>query len=142
MRYDWKETVKFEEFSEAFYKAIDGRFFENVYETMPNHRIPFDNLIDFAGLGTKNVLEIGVGNGSHAQLLATHAGSFTGIDITDYAIQSTKKRIEVFGLTANITRMGTEHMAFKDSTFDFLWSWGAIHHSSNAEQIVKEIYRV
>ncbi|MBK7629849.1 MAG: class I SAM-dependent methyltransferase [Ignavibacteriales bacterium] len=43
-------------------------------------------MIDFESLKNKKVLEIGVGNGSHAALLAKYAKDFTGIDLTDYAI--------------------------------------------------------
>lgn len=142
MRYDWKEKVGFEEFSKEFYEEIDSRFFDNVKEYMPWKNIPFDNLIDFAGIGSKSVLEIGVGNGSHAQLLATHAKSFTGIDITEYAVRSTNLRMQVSELKAEIKQMDAEHLEFPDSSFDFIWSWGVIHHSSNTEQIIKEMYRV
>ena len=142
MRYDWNQDIEFEEFSEAFYKEIDRRFFSNVSEFMQWQRVPFDTLIDFDGLSLKDVLEIGVGNGSHAQLLATHAKSFTGIDLTDYAVQSTTQRMRAFNLRADIRQMDAESLAFEDSTFDFIWSWGVIDHSANTEQIVKEMHRV
>jgi ubiquinone/menaquinone biosynthesis C-methylase UbiE len=38
--------------------------------------------------------------------------------------------------------MDAEHLAFPDASFDFVWSWGVIHHSSNTWQIVGEIQRV
>ena len=30
-------------------------------------------------------------------------------------------------------------MEFKDSYFDFVWSWGVIHHSANTNKIINEI---
>ena len=83
MRYDWKDKVPYEEFSKEFYAEIDRRHFLNTMEYMGWKLIPFDNLIDFNFLKNKDVLEIGVGNGSHAQLFAQHSKSFTGIDLTE-----------------------------------------------------------
>jgi len=143
MRYDWKKTISFQEFSRDFFWEIDSRFFSNVKQFMPWRRIPFDPLIDFDALSDKDVFEIGTGNGSHAQLLAEHAKSYTGIDITDYAVRSTSERMKCFGINnAKAVRMDAERIQFDDESFDFIWSWGVIHHSSNTERILEEMYRV
>ena len=31
---------------------------------------------------------------------------------------------------------------YSDNTFDFVYSWGVIHHSGNIKKSLKEIYRV
>jgi len=143
MRYDWKEPVGFKEFSAEFFQEIDRRFFSVVRNFMPWKKIPFDPLIDFESLARHDVLEIGVGNGSHAQLLAQHAKSYTGIDITSYAVKSTSERMKRFGLDkATIMEMDAEKMEFDDNSFDYLWTWGVIDHSANTERILKEMARV
>lgn len=142
MRYDWKDGIQFKEFSREFYAEIDRRFFDAAALYAPCTRIPFDWLINFDSLKTKDVLEIGVGNGSHAQLLASHAKSFTGIDLTAYAVKSTAERLRVFGLAGNVQRVDAEFMPFPDGSFDFIWSWGVIHHSSNTRKILEEMRRV
>lgn len=142
MRYDWKEKIGFAEFTEPFYKEIDKRFFSNAEEYLPSRKNPFDLLIDFESLPKMDVLEIGVGSGSHAKLLAGSAKSFIGIDITDYAVKSAKKRFEVFNLSGQIIKMDAETLEFSDNSFDFIWSWGVIHHSSDTKKILKEIQRV
>lgn len=142
MRYDWKAPVGKDEFSKEFFEEIDRRFLATSREFLPFKSVPFDALIDFAGLKDKDVLEIGVGNGSHASLLARHARSFTGIDLTDYAVRSTTARFAHFGLRGNILRMDAEQMSFPDASFDFVWSWGVIHHSSNTRRILEQIHRV
>lgn len=142
MRYDWTKKLGKGEFSREFYEEIDRRFFSNAAEYLPRTKVPFDTLAHFSSLAGKDVLEIGVGNGSHAQLLASHARSFTGIDLTDYAVKSTSERLRVFGIPSAVKKMDAEHLAFPDESFDFVWSWGVIHHSSNTKRILEEISRV
>jgi ubiquinone/menaquinone biosynthesis C-methylase UbiE len=142
MRYDWKDAIPGEEFSKEFFAEIDRRFFSAAELYAPWKKIPFDTFIDFNALRNKDVLEIGVGNGSHAQLLASHARSFAGIDLTGYAVKSTTERMRVFGLAATVRQMDAEQMQFPDNSFDFIWSWGVIHHSANTRKVLEEMRRV
>jgi len=142
MRYDWNEGIGAAEHSREFYEEIDRRHFFDASRYMPPRERPFDELIPFEQLKTADVLEIGVGNGSHAQLIAPHCRSYTGIDLTEYAVRSTRRRFEVFGLQGQVLQMDAEKLAFPDNSFDFIWSWGVIHHSSNTEQILREMSRV
>ncbi len=145
MRYDFSEGIGATEFSKDFYEKVDERFFSDVWTFMPWNKVPFDPLIDFASLSKKDVLEIGVGNGSHAQIISGFAGSYTGIDLTEYAVKSTTKRLQLLDQVrphVSVTRMDAEKMDFADGSFDFVWSWGVIHHSANTRKILEEIHRV
>jgi ubiquinone/menaquinone biosynthesis C-methylase UbiE len=142
MRYDFSDALASQEFSPEFYNEIDRRFFESAWHYAPWKQIPFDSLIDFPALRNKAVLEIGCGNGSHAQLLATHAGAYTGIDLTDYAVRSTTTRLSLRGIGGTVLQMDAEKMKFPDNSFDFIWSWGVIHHSANTAAIISEMRRV
>jgi SAM-dependent methyltransferase len=145
MRYDFSAKVQHKEFSEGFYREIDARFFSDVRTFMPWKSIPFDPLLDFQSLRDQDLLEIGVGNGSHAQLIAPFTRSYTGIDLTNYAVSSTSKRLQLFagaGSNIKIIRMDAEKMDFGDNSFDFIWTWGVIHHSANTRKILEEMHRV
>lgn len=147
MRYDFTTRVRAEEFSEDFYREIDERFFSDVRTFMPWRKIPFDPLIDFHSLRDKDILEIGVGNGSHAQLIAPFTRSYTGIDLTEYAVKSTGRRLELLPTNGDqakttVLRMDAESMDFSNNSFDFIWSWGVIHHSANTRKILEEMHRV
>src|SRR5205085_6775669 len=84
----------------------------------------------------------GCGLGSHAQLFCEAGWNVTAIDITPRAVDLTRKRLSQSGLTADVRVMDAEDMEFNNEQFDFIWSWGVIHHSSNTEKIVKEANRV
>lgn len=142
MRYDFDQPIDAEPGTEKFFAAIDERFIEQSRVYMPWRSRPFDQLIDYDALRRQDVLEIGVGFGTHAQLLATHAKSFTGIDLTEAASSMTRKRFEVRQLPGKILRMDAEKLDFPDASFDHIWSWGVIHHSANTLQIVREMNRV
>jgi len=47
-----------------------------------------------------------------------------------------------FEFRGTIIRMDAEKLEFADHSFDFIWSWGVIHHSSNPRRILEEIRRV
>jgi ubiquinone/menaquinone biosynthesis C-methylase UbiE len=142
MRYDWNNALGASEFTREFYDEIDRRFFEDASRYLPWRVRPFDQLVPFDRLPEWDVLEIGVGNGSHAQLLAPHCRSYTGIDLTDYAVKSTTARFEMLSLPGRILQMDAEQMTLPDASFDFIWTWGVIHHSADTGRVLREMHRV
>ena len=111
---------------------------------MPWENIPYDNLIPYAEIKGNRVLEIGVGQGTHAALIAPHVADYVGIDLSEHAVEMTTKRLELNTSITNMTikQMDAEKLEFEDNSFDFIWSWGVIHHSSNTSKIFGEMKRV
>jgi ubiquinone/menaquinone biosynthesis C-methylase UbiE len=142
MRYDWRESVPFEVGTREYYREIDRRFLASARQFLPWRSKPFDQLIPYSELSRLDVLEIGVGQGTHAQLIAAHAKSFTGIDLSGAAQKATSKRLETLGMPGRILQMDAEALDFPDSTFDFIWSWGVIHHSADTRRLLTEMSRV
>jgi ubiquinone/menaquinone biosynthesis C-methylase UbiE len=142
MRYDWREEIGADPGTEAYFREIDRRFFSSAAKYMPWRELPFDNIIPFDDLGSKDVLELGVGQGTHAQLIAPRCKSFTGIDLTSHAANMTSRRFRVFGTPGNVVQMDAEEMTFADGSFDYVWSWGVIHHSADTRRVLQEVHRV
>ncbi|MBV8525858.1 MAG: class I SAM-dependent methyltransferase [Acetobacteraceae bacterium] len=142
MRYAWREPLTAPVGTKAYFEELDSRFLASVYKYMPWKNMPFEALIPFDELADKDVLEIGTGLGTHAQLLSPRCRSFTGIDLTETASVLTGQRLQLFGLPGRILRMDAEDMQFASGSFDYIWSWGVIHHSADTRRILAEMKRV
>lgn len=90
----------------------------------------------------KRVLEVGVGAGTDHLQWARSGADLYGVDLTDAAIETTKKRLALYDLHSNLQRIDAEQLPFEDSFFDVVYSWGVIHHSEKPQKIVKEIHRI
>lgn len=141
MRYDWREKIAAQPGTKDYFQEIDHRFLSSVRKYMPWRQVPFDPIIPFERLRNEDVLEIGVGHGTHAQLLAPRCRSFVGIDLTAAAATMTSERVRLFNLPATIRQMDAERMEFPDASFDFIWSWGVIHHSADTRRVLREMHR-
>lgn len=126
------------------FDRVDRRFFSRCaswFAQAPGER-PFSALIPFERLHGKRVLEIGCGSGAHARLLAESGCDLTCVDITRTGVEMTRRRLALHGLSADVRRMDAERLEFPDAAFDFVWSWGVIHHSADTARVVAEIARV
>ena len=103
-------------------------------------------ILDFARFGDaaqKDALEIGVGMGAdHLELAKAHPKSLSGIDLTARAVEFTKKRLGYYGFNSNIKVSDAENLPFEDNSFDFVYSWGVLHHTPNTPKAILEVYRV
>ena len=72
------------------------------------------------------VLEVGVGLGADHQQFAEAGAELYGIDLTERAVEHTRRRLDAFSLKSNITMGDAENLDYKDNTFDIVYSWGYI----------------
>lgn len=144
MTYDWHGTTPYSEDSREYFEEIDRRFFNRAasYFAHTPDQVPFSHLIPFGKLDGKRVLEVGCGSGAHARLIAQADAELTAIDLTERSVQLTKRRLALWDLEGQVLLMDAENLAFPDGYFDFVWSWGVIHHSARTERAVAEIARV
>ena len=138
MTYDWRATAPGDRDLEWFNEQ--DRLNVEAHRFFATDRTPFDRLIPFPDLRGKRVLEIGVGAGFHAELMARAGAEVTGIDLTDAAISTARRRFDLKGLEARFLRWDAEQPLTEfDRRFDFIWSWGVIHHSARTARIVRNV---
>lgn len=97
---------------------------------------------DFNKLKGKDILEIGCGSGAASCLFAKGGAKVTSADITKNAIEITKLNAKLQKIELNVLRQDAEKLTFPDNYFDYVFSWGVLHHSQNTLQSLKEVSRV
>jgi len=117
-----------------FYK----RFREQRYRTQ--WHIPL--LVPFAEFKGKKVLEIGIGNGADGAMFALNGGIYTGADLTEAALEATRKHFAVLGLKGDFQKQNAEKLTFNDEAFDLVYSHGVLHHTPNTQAAIDEVHRV
>lgn len=90
----------------------------------------------------KRVLEVGVGPGTDFVRFARAGAVATGLDLTAHGVDLTRRRLELEGLRADVRQGDAEQLPFEDGSFDFVYSWGVIHHTESPERAGREIVRV
>lgn len=104
---------------------------------------PFiEELARFEEARDLDVLEIGVGLGADHHRLALAGARLTGIDLTERAVAHTRRRFELFGLKSDIRVGDAESLPFEDASFDWVYSWGVLHHSPDTAKAISEVWRV
>jgi SAM-dependent methyltransferase len=88
------------------------------------------------------VLEIGVGLGADHQRFAEAGADLYGIDLTERAVEHTRRRLAAFGLDSNLAVGDAEALDFSDEQFDLLYSWGVLHHTPDTPSAISEVWRV
>ena len=99
------------------------------------------NLIDFESLKGKRVLEIGHGVGWLAREFINAGAIYTGIDLSTYHHEICDKLFHNIN-NAEFILGNAENLPSEDRYFDFIVSYGVIHHSKDTEQCIKEAHRV
>jgi SAM-dependent methyltransferase len=97
---------------------------------------------DFPAARGRRVLEIGVGLGADHQRFAESGALLSGIDLTERAVEHTRRRLALFGLSSELAVGDAERLSFEDATFDIVYSWGVLHHSPDTPRAVAEVHRV
>ena len=97
---------------------------------------------DFSQTKGKKMLEIGCGSGALTCRFAREGADITAIDITEAAVAMAHRNAEIQGLTIDIQKADAEHLKFPDHSFDYVFSWGVLHHTNDMVQAFKEVSRI
>src|SRR5213596_2133885 len=123
-------------------KSTDERdFFEKYREHRFRTEWHIPLLVPFADGKGKKVLEIGTGNGADGAMFALNGAIYTGIDLTEAALEATRKHFATLGLAGTFRQENAERLSDADDSFDMVYSHGVLHHTPNIRAAIDEVYR-
>jgi len=117
-------------------------FYERVEEHRYSKEWHIPEAADFAAARGLRVLEIGCGLGTDGAQFARAGADYTGVDLTEAAVELARKRFELFGLPGEFRTADAENLDFADESFDLVYSHGVLHHTPDTERAVREVHRV
>lgn len=124
----------------AFFASVDERFLD---WNRPLHGSrPFDRIFPYDEYRGARVLEVGCGMGTMASCWAREGAQVTAVDLNPTAVAQTRRRFELLGLQGDIRQADGRELPFADGEFDFVWSWGVLHHSPDLARSLQELLRV
>lgn len=127
-------TGNLEPGSEEWFRQIE----QHRYEAEPF----IHSIAQFTRHHGKKILEVGVGAGTDHLQWARAGCECHGVDLTDAAIETTRKHLALYGLKSDLKRINAQELPYADESFDIVYSWGVIHHAEQPEYIIGEILRV
>ena len=89
-----------------------------------------------------HVLEVGCGVGLDSVRMARHGLSVTAIDLTVIGASTANRRAQQGKFDATYLAADAENLPFPDATFDYVYSFGVMHHAPDTQRCVEEAYRV
>lgn len=96
----------------------------------------------YEGFKGKNVLEIGVGQGTDLAQFGKGGAVCHAIDITENHLNLARRNFSLRGLVADIRRADATRIPYPDNHFDVVYSFGVLHHAPELDEIMSEVYRV
>jgi len=106
------------------------------------HSTYLREVFPFTALKGRKVIDIGCGGGVLSCYMAKQGAEVTAIDLTDTATRLTSENARIQEVELDVRQMDAERMSFEDAAFDYVFSWGVLHHSNNTEQALKEVGRI
>jgi ubiquinone/menaquinone biosynthesis C-methylase UbiE len=130
----WQQHPCGTKFSDA--EMGSREFFERVEAHRYQKEWHIPSAANFAATRGLKVLEIGCGLGTDGAQFARAGAAYTGIDLTEAAIDLARRRFALSGLAGEFRVSDAEKLDFADETF------GVLHHTPDIEAAVREIHRV
>ena len=136
----WQEHPCGTKFADA--EPGSPRFYELVEEHRYSKEWHIPAAADFSSSAGLKVLEIGCGLGTDGAQFAKAGADYTGVDLTEAAVELARKRFEISNLPGKFQTADAENLEFANESFDLVYSHGVLHHTPDTARAVREIHRV
>ena len=102
----------------------------------------FAKIFPYERYADKEVLEVGCGMGCMAMNWAQHGARVTAVDLNPVAVEQTTRRFALNGLEGRVQREDGRQLSLPNDAFDYVYSWGVLHHSPDLGASISELFRV
>jgi 2-polyprenyl-3-methyl-5-hydroxy-6-metoxy-1,4-benzoquinol methylase len=117
--------------------------FDNIREADDCEPYAYSDMIHgYSSSSNKCVLDIGCGNGYVLSRYAMQGANVFGVDITETAVNLSKRRFELYDLDGHFKTTDGDTLAFPNNQFDIVCTMGVLHHIENPRPMISEIRRV
>lgn len=90
----------------------------------------------------RTVLEIGSGVGLDTYAMASHGLQVTAVDLTDVGVATARRRFLRHRMPADFVATDACYLPFPRDSFDYVYSFGVLHHVADTEKSIREVHRV
>jgi ubiquinone/menaquinone biosynthesis C-methylase UbiE len=87
-------------------------------------------------------VEVGCGVGLDSATMARHGLVVTAVDLTMVGVATAARRAHAERLAAHYACADAERLPFADASFDYVYSFGVMHHAADTQACVDEALRV
>lgn len=98
--------------------------------------------LDLRNMSDKKVLEIGLGYGTIAQILAASSADYTGLDIALGPVNMANHRIRQNQLKGKAVLGSILEPEFSENEFDSIIAIGCLHHTGDLQQAINNCHRL
>jgi ubiquinone/menaquinone biosynthesis C-methylase UbiE len=141
----WEHHINNEYYTRAdrqspkYFSEIKAKRYKHHY-----HLLELFDLLRADQLASKNLLEIGCGIGIDTLTLAALGfKEVVGVDLSETAIGIASNNAKAKNIgNVRFERANGENLNFPANNFDFVYSFGVIHHTPSINRAVAEIHRV
>ena len=142
----WKDLYKqlYQNIDKNLNKKNINNYLDSFEDLMKvqNHLF-YRNLINKINLKNKTLLEIGSGSGAHSASIKRLGAKVVACDITFERCFSTDKKLRLLnGENHMVINASAENIPLKNNSFDIVYSNGVLHHASDTQKCIDEVYRV
>lgn len=143
MDLDWRRAhPEFTKGTWEYFRESDRRWF-NWHRPFFHTTYPMlHKVLDCKPLKGKKVLDLGCGLGAMFEQFCAYGAEVTALDLAPKHVYLTSERARLFGLNGRILHGDAESLPLGANTFDFVYSFGVIHHSPNTRRSFEEIHRI
>ena len=114
--------------------------YDDYRKTRGNHLNQFLRLgVNPNGLTNKTCLDVGCGLGRLSEICLGKSKLVCGVDLSN-AVKEAARVIQSEKFIP--IQASADNLPLKDSSFDFVYCWGVLHHTKDPEQTLSELWRV